>query len=152
MNINRPQVGVDVFVFNTDTNKILLGTRQKESKWSLPGGKLEYTETFEICAKRLLLEETNLKIDINRFKFLCSFNALNKDEGFHWAAINYILKLTQEEEKEIQNKEDKTIKGWKWFTFEEVSKMYSDLFIPLQIFITKYKIDSFEKIVNLKSN
>jgi len=150
--MNRPQVGVGIFVINSEGNKILIGKRQNENKWGLPGGKLEYTETFESCAKRELQKETCINIkDLDRFRFMCSFNAVDKNIGYHWAEINHLLKLTKEEE-EILSKEDNKIKNWQWFSYEELSKLYSDLFLSLQIFITKYKIDSFEKILNLKAS
>jgi len=164
--MNRPQVGVRIFVFNFEANKILVIKNKNDNKWALPGGKLEYSEAFETCAKRELHQVTNINIsDLDRFKFICSFNAVDKNIGYHWAEINHLITLTKEEEKllllteeskendekVIESKENKSC-NWEWVTFDEISKSFSNLYLSLQIFLTKYKIDSLEKILNLKSN
>jgi 8-oxo-dGTP diphosphatase len=61
--MERPKVGVGVFIIKD--KKILMGKRinsHGEGTWSLPGGHLEFFETFEDCAKREVMEETGLKI------------------------------------------------------------------------------------------
>lgn len=59
------RVGVGVCIFRD--GKILLGQRQKDSKrgigsWCPPGGKLEFGESFEECARRETLEESGVAI------------------------------------------------------------------------------------------
>ncbi|MBA7682241.1 hypothetical protein ES703_90590 [subsurface metagenome] len=47
--------------------KILLGRRNKEpenGKWVLPGGKVEEFETIKDAAKRELLEEAGIEVDV----------------------------------------------------------------------------------------
>lgn len=60
---SRPAVGVGVFVFKD--SKFLMGKRigaHGKDTWSVPGGYLEYGETFEHCAKREVMEETGVKV------------------------------------------------------------------------------------------
>lgn len=48
-----------------DGNRFLVGQRISEhgyGTWSLPGGHLEYAETFEDAARREVLEETGVEI------------------------------------------------------------------------------------------
>ena len=45
-------------------NRVLLVRRRDNSKWTLPGGTLEYGESLPQCAVRELAEETNLKVEI----------------------------------------------------------------------------------------
>lgn len=57
-----PKVGTGVIVIKD--GKILLGKRGTHGKdtWSVPGGWLEYNESFEECAARECLEETGVRI------------------------------------------------------------------------------------------
>jgi 8-oxo-dGTP diphosphatase len=51
----------------------------------LPGGHLEYGESFETCAEREILEETGLKI--RGIRFLTATNSVFKTEGKHYVTI-----------------------------------------------------------------
>ena len=57
-----PKVVVGVLVYN-DKNEIFLAKSNKWSdEWVVPGGHLEWGESFEECAKRETKEETNLEL------------------------------------------------------------------------------------------
>ena len=56
-------------IFNSQ-NQLLItrrGSGDFKGKWEFPGGKLEENETEEDCLKREILEELNIKIDIDYF-------------------------------------------------------------------------------------
>ena len=58
----RPKVGFGVFVMKE--GKFLIGKRKNahgEGSWSLPGGHLEFKESWEECAVREVLEEVGVK-------------------------------------------------------------------------------------------
>ena len=61
------------------TSLTLIGT------WALPGGHLEFGETFETCAEREALEETGL--NITNFQYLTTINDVMEDEGKHYVTI-----------------------------------------------------------------
>ena len=64
----RPKVGVGVFVLKD--GKILMGKRKGahgEGSWSLPGGHLEFNESWDMCAVRETMEETGVTIKNIRF-------------------------------------------------------------------------------------
>ncbi|MBI2482041.1 MAG: NUDIX domain-containing protein [Candidatus Vogelbacteria bacterium] len=59
----QTRVGVGVFIFKE--GKFLMLKRansHRSGSWSVPGGHLEYGESFENTAKREVLEEAGIKI------------------------------------------------------------------------------------------
>ncbi len=151
--MNRPKVGLGIFVFNSSSNKFLVGKRIKEESFGLPGGKLEYGESFEECAKRELFEETNINIDESRFKYLCSFNCINKELEYHWVEIFMTVHITSEEEKTIVNNEPHKSEDWIWLSFEEIQSLNASnqIFIGLKTFLKKFNIHSIQNIIELRA-
>lgn len=84
-----PTTRISVIVINQD-QEILLVRHRKGNRlyWVLPGGRLEYGETFEECGKRELKEETGLDVDIDGFLFLSE--AIAPDRCRH--IVNIYLK------------------------------------------------------------
>ena len=69
--IPRPNFRVSVIIVN-DKKEILLVQHRKANRyyWVLPGGRIEYGESFKDCAVRELKEETNLDIKFGNVVFL----------------------------------------------------------------------------------
>jgi len=151
--MNRPKVGLGIFVFNSSSNKFLAGKRIKEKSFGLPGGKLEYGESFEGCAKRELFEETNIELDESRFKYLCSFNCICKELEYHWVVIFMIAHISSDEEKTIINKEPDKSEDWIWLSFEETQSLNANnqLFMGLKTFLNKFNIHSIQNIIELRA-
>jgi 8-oxo-dGTP diphosphatase len=81
-----PKVGVGVFVWKDD--KFIMGQRfgaHGAGTWSIPGGHLEFSESWEECAKREVMEETGLKI--KNVRFLAATNDFFPDDGKHYVTI-----------------------------------------------------------------
>jgi 8-oxo-dGTP diphosphatase len=149
---SRPKVGIGVFIVNEEKTKILVEKRKKEQLYGLPGGKLEYGESFSQCSKREVYEETGLDIkDEERYEMLCTFNCIDKPMNYHWIEIFTKLKISAEEEKQIYNKETEKCDGWSWVSLEELLKEKDALFSGLKKFFEKYKINSIDDIFNLKT-
>lgn len=84
--INRPQVGVGVFVVKD--GKFLMGQRRGshgEGTWSVPGGHLEFGESPETTASREVFEETGLKIA--NIAFLAMTNDIFRQEQKHYVTL-----------------------------------------------------------------
>src|SRR3989344_4156484 len=84
-----PKVGIGVIIVKD--GKVLVGRRREEygrGSWSFPGGKLEFSETFEDCAKRETKEEAG--VEINNIEFICAINDFLSDLNKHY--VNIYLK------------------------------------------------------------
>lgn len=80
------RVGVGVFIFKNGT--FLMGKRHNShgaDMWSVPGGHLEFGETFEQTAKREVLEETGMVIKNIRFGAVT--NDLFPDDDKHYVSV-----------------------------------------------------------------
>ena len=79
-----------VSVLIVENEKILLVKHRKGDReyWVLPGGRLEYGETFVDCAVREMREETGLDIEPQKFLFLSE--AIAPDLSRH--IVNVYLK------------------------------------------------------------
>ncbi len=78
----KPGVGVGVFIVRD--GKFLVGQRKGShgaGTWSVPGGWLEYRESFEDASAREVMEETGVKVKNIRFAGLT--NNIFKDEEIH---------------------------------------------------------------------
>ena len=82
-----PKVGLATIVVKD--NKVLLGRRKNSSNtnglWQFTGGKLEFNESWEDCARRETKEETNL--DIKNIRFVSATNDINSEAGKHYITI-----------------------------------------------------------------
>ncbi len=84
-----PTTRVSVVVVSDDRQILLVRHRKGNRRsWVLPGGRLEYGETFGECAIREIKEETGLDIEVEKFLFLSE--ALAPDRSRH--IINVYLK------------------------------------------------------------
>jgi 8-oxo-dGTP diphosphatase len=85
---NIPTTRISVVII--EDGKILLVKHRKGSRqyWVLPGGRLEYGETFIDCAVREMKEETGLDVEAEKFIFLSE--AIAPDRSRH--IVNVYLK------------------------------------------------------------
>ncbi|KAF2145199.1 uncharacterized protein K452DRAFT_222291 [Aplosporella prunicola CBS 121167] len=118
--IKEPKVGVGVFVFN-DRGQFVIGQRKGAhgaGTWALPGGHLEYGETFETCAARETLEETGLSTTV--VKFLTATNNIMRGDDAHYVTIFMTAKI-HGDKTEPELLEPEKCESWQWITWEELS-------------------------------
>lgn len=84
---------VSVIVFNSE-NQILLVKHKKGTRqyWVLPGGRLEYGETFYECGVREVKEETGLEVEIDRMVYISE--AIAEDRSRHIVNVYLLARLT----------------------------------------------------------
>ena len=131
-------IGVGVIVLN-EKKQILLGLRNEDEKkadselhgegtWTMPGGKLEYGESFEEAGVRETKEETDLNVtDIEVF---CMNNDLNKHAQFVTVGL-----IAREYNGEVKVMEPDEIVDWKWFDLDNLPK---NLFMPSRKCLQNY--------------
>ena len=109
MNKERPKVGVGIIV--TKEGKILVGERldgHGKNTYMIPGGHLEFGETFEDCARREVLEECGLEhIAIKGIVSIGNDIAYDK----HYVSVSILAKYI---DGEPYNAEPDKAKNWYW--------------------------------------
>jgi len=82
----EPRVGIGVFVVRD--GKFLMGHRKGShgsGTWSIPGGHMEFGESFEQTARREVMEETGLSID--NIRFAAVTNDVFADDNKHYISV-----------------------------------------------------------------
>ncbi|KAK6157718.1 hypothetical protein DH2020_011966 [Rehmannia glutinosa] len=126
---SRPKVAVVVFLLKG--KKVLLGRRRSSvgrDTFALPGGHLEFGESFEECAAREVKEETGL--DIHKVEYLTVINnVISKvDKPLHIVAI-FMRAFLADHNQTPQNVEPEKCEGWDWYDWNDLPK---PLFGPLE--------------------
>ncbi|KAL1618118.1 hypothetical protein SLS54_007357 [Diplodia seriata] len=152
------RVGVGVFILN-GRNQFIIGKRKGShgaGTWALPGGHLEFGESFEECAARETLEETGLATtDVH---FFTATNSVMTDVDAHYVTIFMTARISGDKtEPEVnlpprpacldranrclQNLEPEKCESWEWVGWERLRSMAEEsksgedgspkLFLPL---------------------
>lgn len=135
--MTRPQVGLGVFVWKN--GKFLMGKRvgsHGEGTWSVPGGYLEFKESWQDCAKREVMEETGMAI--KNVRFLTATNNVFLAENKHTITIWVFSDWKSGEPKIIEP--DKYV-DHQWRTFKTLPK---PLFEPCWKNLRKAKPELFK--------
>lgn len=116
----QARVGIGVFVLKD--GKFLVQKRtgaHGEGTWSLPGGHLEYGESFEDTACREVKEETGM--NIKNVRFAAVTNDLFAKEDKHYVTI---WLLSDWAGGKLQNKEPHKCTAQEWHTIDDVPTPY----------------------------
>lgn len=130
-------VGVGAAIFN-DKGQLFITLRGREvrnerGKWEIPGGSVEYGETFEQAIKREVKEEHGIDIKILELLGICDH--IIPDEHQHWVSPTYICKIVKGKPKIL---EPHKCEKFGWFSINEAGKLLLSI-------VTKYDILSLKK-------
>jgi 8-oxo-dGTP diphosphatase len=138
------KIGVGFGVMLLRDGKVLLGKRHDDpekassllngaGKWTMPGGKLHFGESFEEGARREVMEETGIKL--RKADVLC----VNNDtvETAHFVTIGLI---SENFEGEARVMEPDEITEWKWFSMDALP---SPLYFPSAKVLENYRKKKF---------
>ncbi|MFA5878461.1 MAG: NUDIX domain-containing protein [Candidatus Staskawiczbacteria bacterium] len=138
--MDNKKVGTGLGIMILKEGKVLLGRRHDdpskadselhgEGTWTMPGGKLEFGESFEAGAKREVYEETGLRL--NEVKVFCVNN--DKNEHAHFATVGLFADVSTGEPRVMEPDE---IVEWKWFSLDHLP---TPLFPPTAKMVENYK-------------
>lgn len=93
--------------------RILLIQRLKQPEagaWGLPGGKIDFGERAEDTARREILEELGIEIELTGLA--CIAETIDAGDGRHWVAPVYSARIVSGEPKLMEPEKHG---GWGWF-------------------------------------
>ncbi len=140
----KKKAGVGFGVMMLKDGTVLLGKRHEDPEkassslngagtWTMPGGKLDFGETFENGAQREVLEEAG--ITLNTVEVMC----VNQDiiETAHFITIGLFSDAFSGEPKVMEPDE---ITEWGWF---DLDNLPSPIFFPSAKILENYKQKKF---------
>lgn len=137
----KKRMGIGFGVMMLKDGKVLLGHRHEDAEkasslmhgegtWTMPGGKLDFGESFEDGAFREALEETGIKINKEKLKVVSITNDIVSDAHFVTLGL-----LCEEFEGEARIMEPDEITEWKWFSLNDLPK---PIFFPSEKVLKNY--------------
>uniref|UniRef100_A0A224YSG4 Nucleotide triphosphate diphosphatase NUDT15 n=1 Tax=Rhipicephalus zambeziensis TaxID=60191 RepID=A0A224YSG4_9ACAR len=118
----RPGIGVAVFVLSEKhPESILLGRRKNtmgHGLYQVPGGHLEFGESWEQAAYREVLEETGLHV---HNVSLCSIvDTIEPEQDYHYMTVFMRGYVDETRGSEPRNMEPNKCEGWLWWKWSAI--------------------------------
>jgi ADP-ribose pyrophosphatase YjhB (NUDIX family) len=111
----------DVTLFILDPSERIALIRKpqfEEGVWRPPGGGIKADEDFVAGAEREALEETGLRVRLERYLVAASATFLYEPHDVPWRTHVFLARTTDEE---LAPRDDEEIAGARWGTLEELA-------------------------------
>jgi 8-oxo-dGTP diphosphatase len=146
--VHGPLVGIAVIVVNPihHPDCVLISERLSshgKGSYQLPGGHLEYGESFEECAKRELAEETNL--NCSSFKLIHVTKTIfseEEEEGGPKQYVTLFLKGIIDDDSTLKCLEPQKNSDWIWTKWNDLKNL--KLFAPLKQAVNNSNLNPFD--------
>lgn len=97
MPIHQHYITADAIVFDKSSHRVLLIKRRNnpfQGHWALPGGHLDPEDPSILhAAARELLEETGLKIELDRFSLVGYWDRVKRDPRGRYVSFAFLAEL-----------------------------------------------------------
>ena len=86
----RPRLRAEVMIVNEEHSKVLVQCDENESFYRFPGGSIEFGETSKEAIIRELIEEYDLKVDVQELAIVNEhIFEWNNEKGHHCTLIHW---------------------------------------------------------------
>lgn len=111
----RPEAGCGAAILD-DQGRLLLIQRLREPEagaWGLPGGKIDFGERAADTARREILEELGIEIELTGLA--CIAETIDAGDGRHWVAPVYDARILSGTPEVLEPEKHG---GWGWFALD----------------------------------
>lgn len=131
-------IGVGVGAAIIKDGKLFITKRGKKAKnergkWEIPGGSVEFGETFKKAITREVKEEYGIEIEILELLGICDH--IIADENQHWVSPTYICKIKKGKPRILEPEKCDEIG---WFSMKDANKLSLSI-------VTKYDLGLLKK-------
>ena len=136
-NKDSPRTRIGVVIIKND--QLLLVRHKKNDKkyWLLPGGGVEYGESIYECAIREVLEETGLKVEIDKILFINE--SIAPDKSRHIINIYVSAYITG---GELRKGDEEILDGLEFIDFDKIEDM--TIYPPIGEHLMNFKKNNYE--------
>jgi len=122
--MDRPGVGIGVIIQN-EHGQVLIGRRKGSHSpyYSIPGGHLENGETFEVAARKEIMEETGLTLHNLHIVALTNNLRTYRESGKHYVSVTF---LCTEFEGVPKVMEPEKCESWGWYEMNHLPQPHFD--------------------------
>ena len=128
--MTTPRVGVGVMIVRD--GRVLMARRvsgQRPGWWGWMGGRLEFGETLQACAKREALEEAG--VEVGHLRLLCISSIIVEDQ--HWIDVEFLGDIISGEPHAAAPDE---LAEWAWYPIDDLP---GPIFEPAELALQSYR-------------